>query len=143
MSALGARLKELRAKKELTQLEMAKILGLSQSTYALYETDKRQPDYETITKIADYHSVSTDYLLGKTSDKRRIEDLFIPNIEEVYGQASKMDLPKEFEMAFTNAKKLPISEQRVYLTNALMEYHNLPEEARSVILKIINSYSPS
>ena len=70
MSILGERLKQLRSKKELTQAEMAKEIGVSQSTYALYETDKRQPDYDKLFSIAQYFAVTTDYLLGVSDDPR-------------------------------------------------------------------------
>ena len=70
MSILGERLKQLRSKKELTQAEMAKEIGISQSTYALYETDKRQPDYDKLFSIAQYFAVTTDYLLGVSDDPR-------------------------------------------------------------------------
>ena len=70
MSILGERLKQLRSKKELTQAEMAKEIGISQSTYALYETDKRQPDYDKLFSIAQCFAVTTDYLLGVSDDPR-------------------------------------------------------------------------
>jgi len=60
------RLKELRKEKNLTQEELAKILGISRSTIAGYETERKEPDYETLKKIADFFNVSTDYLLGRT-----------------------------------------------------------------------------
>ncbi|RAS75210.1 helix-turn-helix domain-containing protein [Priestia endophytica] len=63
---LGKRLKELRSSRKLTQTEIAAKLGITRGTYAHYEIDKRQPDYETLKKIAKYYDVNTDYLLGLT-----------------------------------------------------------------------------
>lgn len=65
---LGKRLLYLRNKHELTQVELAKILCMSRSTYAQYEVDRRKPDYDTLQRIADYFKVSTDFLLGRTED---------------------------------------------------------------------------
>lgn len=61
----GERLAELRKKQDLSQNELAKKLNISKSTLAMYETDKRQPNFETQTKIADFFEVSVDYLLGR------------------------------------------------------------------------------
>ena len=62
------RLRKLRQKQGLTQEEMAKVLGYSRQRYNFYETGKREPDNETIVKLADFFEVSTDYLLGTTDD---------------------------------------------------------------------------
>ncbi|QYY44724.1 helix-turn-helix domain-containing protein (plasmid) [Aneurinibacillus thermoaerophilus] len=61
---LGKRLKELRGKR--TQEEIAKQIGLSRARYSHYENERSQPDHETLQKIADFHGVSIDYLLGRT-----------------------------------------------------------------------------
>ncbi|MED3710008.1 helix-turn-helix transcriptional regulator [Peribacillus frigoritolerans] len=60
---LGARLKKLRSKQGLSQEELSKILGLTRGTYAHYEINKRQPDYDTLKKIADFFDVTLDYLI--------------------------------------------------------------------------------
>lgn len=94
MPTLGKRLKELRQSIDKTQVELAKILGVSQSTYALYETDSRQPDYEKINFLADYFKVSTDYLLGRTAEKKELSlhDALESNpfIEFIAARLSKM-----------------------------------------------------
>lgn len=60
---LGARLKKLRSRQGLSQEELSKILGLTRGTYAHYEINKRQPDYDTLKKIADFFDVTLDYLI--------------------------------------------------------------------------------
>lgn len=70
MEIFAQRLRELREEKQITQKSLAEILGLSsRSTIANYEQNDREPDYETLIKIAKYFEVSLDYLLGQT-DKR-------------------------------------------------------------------------
>lgn len=59
-------LKELRENKQLTQATLAKQLNISPSTVAMYERGERNPDPEMLKKIANYFSVSIDYLLGNT-----------------------------------------------------------------------------
>jgi transcriptional regulator with XRE-family HTH domain len=63
---LKDRLNQLRNEKKWTQEEMSNKVGIARTTYAMYEQGKRNPDYETLKKIADLFDVSTDYLLGRT-----------------------------------------------------------------------------
>lgn len=58
-------LRKLRREKKLTQIELGKLLNVSNGTIAMWETDKRQPDITTLNKIAEYFGVSVDYLMGK------------------------------------------------------------------------------
>ena len=66
------RLKSLREEKKLSQEELSQLINISRSTLSMYEINKRQPDPETLQKIADFFDVSVDYLLGRT-DKRNID----------------------------------------------------------------------
>jgi transcriptional regulator with XRE-family HTH domain len=68
----GNILKFLRNNRGLSQRELAKILNVAPSTLAMYELNKREPNYETLTKIADYFQVSTDYLLGRNKEIEKI-----------------------------------------------------------------------
>ena len=61
---LGEKLAKLRNNKGLTQKELADLFLISRSTYAQYETSNRHPDYDMIIKLANYYSVSTDYLIN-------------------------------------------------------------------------------
>ena len=58
-------LREVRKKKNLTLKELGAIIGVGESTLSQYEDGKRQPDFETLDKIADFFNVSVDYLLGR------------------------------------------------------------------------------
>jgi len=59
------RLKTLREEKKLSQRELAKLIKMASSTLGMYETGKREPDFDTVSKIADFFHVSVDYLLGR------------------------------------------------------------------------------
>ncbi len=59
------RLKSLRLEQGITQDELAQKLNINRNAISRYENGKRQPDYETLKNIADYFSVSIDYLLER------------------------------------------------------------------------------
>lgn len=59
------RIKELRNEQNIKQAELASIVKVSQAALSGYETGKYEADIETYKRIADYFSVSLDYLLGK------------------------------------------------------------------------------
>lgn len=68
MDTIGARLKKLRTDRELTQEDVAKHLGIARATLASWETDRREPDGETLRQLADFFNVSLDFLLCRTDD---------------------------------------------------------------------------
>lgn len=57
-------LKYAREKKNMTQKEVADLIGVAKSTYSLYESGNREPNVQTIKKIADTLNISADDLLG-------------------------------------------------------------------------------
>ena len=56
-------LKEARLKSGLSQKDVAEKIGVAKSTYSLYESGNREPNVNTIKKIADFLKVSADSLL--------------------------------------------------------------------------------
>lgn len=61
------RLKEIRERKEISQLQVAEYLGIGVITYANYEIGKQDPDTKTVVMLAEYFEVTTDYILGISS----------------------------------------------------------------------------
>ena len=57
------RLRKLRLERKLTLEAVAKSLGLRNQYVSNYELGRRNPDYETLKKFADFYGVTTDYLL--------------------------------------------------------------------------------
>lgn len=60
------RIKELRKSKGITARELADYVNVAESTMSLYENGKREPDFDTLLKIAKYLNTSVDYLLGNS-----------------------------------------------------------------------------
>lgn len=93
------RLIKLRKQKNLYQADLAKKLGMARATYAAYEQGTRQPDFETLKRIAEYFGVTTDYLLGtnqpdQTEDEKAFEKwMNDPTVYKFYKEFS--DSPDE------------------------------------------------
>lgn len=62
------RLRELRLEKGLSQDQLAEKTGLSHGCIAMLEVKKRTPTGITLSTLADFFEVSTDYLLGREDD---------------------------------------------------------------------------
>ncbi|OTN75545.1 hypothetical protein A5886_000619 [Enterococcus sp. 8G7_MSG3316] len=60
-------IKELRLKNNFTQQEIAHQIGITRPAYTAYELGKREPDFRTLQALADLFGVTTDFLLGRTS----------------------------------------------------------------------------
>lgn len=60
-------LKELRLARNLTQTKVARDINISRATYNNYELDKRQADYDTLLKLANYFDTTVDYLISEKS----------------------------------------------------------------------------
>lgn len=73
------RLRELRKSKGISLKELGAIIGVAESTMSLYESGKRQPDYETLLKLAEYYGVTVDYLLRGSEEEQLPEELVILN----------------------------------------------------------------
>ena len=63
---IGQRLKSLRLLRGKTQQDLADVLNISRSAYALYEAGRRQLGYESLLALADFYGISLDYLFGRT-----------------------------------------------------------------------------
>ena len=55
--------------RKLTQKDVADFLGADRSTYAKYETGDSEPNFDTLSRLADFFGVSIEYLMGRTNIK--------------------------------------------------------------------------
>ena len=62
---IGRRIRFLREQAGITQGELAKIIGVSRMSVTHWETERAEPFYEAVIKMADYFKVTTDYILGR------------------------------------------------------------------------------
>ena len=81
--AFGERLRELRNEKGLRQEDVGKIVGVVKSAVSQWESGERTPDAFTLQNLADYFSVTIDYLLGRTDISRSPDDPRDPTPTEI------------------------------------------------------------
>lgn len=62
-----SRIRSLREDKDLTQTEISKLLGMSQTGYSKYETGENDIPTSILISLAKLHQTSIDYLLGLTN----------------------------------------------------------------------------
>lgn len=61
--------------RKLTQREVAEAIGIAVSTLGMYEGGRREPDLDTLRKLARFYGVTVDYLLGNESELSPEEQL--------------------------------------------------------------------
>jgi len=71
---LGDRLKKLRG--NISQEEVAESIGISRARYSHYETERSQPDFETLKNLSDYFGVTIDYLVTGENGQAPSSDEF-------------------------------------------------------------------
>ena len=69
---LGKRIEFLLDLKEIKKQELADAINLNPATISNYISGKRNPDVDTLKKIADFFNVSLDYLLCTTNDPTKV-----------------------------------------------------------------------
>lgn len=112
------RLKQLRLEKHLTQSDIAKMLDITVSAYGNYELDQREPNLETLIKLADYFQVSVDYLIGHDNAimKRpysEIAENFIKEFQELFSEERFIKIARTY-------KKLDDKQRDAFLLAILM-----------------------
>lgn len=68
MQVVGNRIRELREEKNLSMLQLAEKIGVSNAAICKWENQIAEPKASYIYNLANFFNVSTDYLLGRTDD---------------------------------------------------------------------------
>ncbi len=113
MFTCGDKIALLREKRGLTQEDLANKIGISRASLSHYEKNRREPDYTTMTKLADFFHVSVDYLLGRTSEPTQVTDMAVRDFSENLELSDEQLLEK---FAFTvDGRKLTPEESRRFI----------------------------
>lgn len=95
------KLKLLRNEFGISQQQLADVIGVSQQSVNKYENHSVEPDIDTMIKIADYFSVSVDYLIGRTE------------IKTIPGNFTKYDLTDEERNLIDKYRKINSKEKKI------------------------------
>lgn len=82
-------LRNLRLQRGLTQMELAERLQTSQSAITAWESERREPDFKTIKRIADFFGVPITTLLPSSDD---VDDDYVRNIAEAFHANQKLSM---------------------------------------------------
>ena len=64
------RIRDLRQDHDLTQAQVAQMLGMSQTGYSKYDTGENDIPTAVLIRLAEYYHTSIDYLLGRTKHRQ-------------------------------------------------------------------------
>ncbi|CAM4340519.1 transcriptional regulator with XRE-family HTH domain [Paenibacillus endophyticus] len=107
--SLGARIKQLRTERGLTQQDVATHLDMGRSNLGHIENDRVMPTSEDLQKLADILQTTTDFLLGR--------DVAAADIPEWATYKDKRDFKKlleeDGEIMFDGVPMSPVDRQRV------------------------------
>ncbi len=92
---VGDRIRNLREEREMSQIELAKIIGINNSVLSRIESGKRDVEDFLLVKFSEYFGVTSDYLLGRTDDRNSRE---LPETVAAY-------LPEGFDELSPEAKE--------------------------------------
>ena len=91
MVNMGEKLKALRIENKYTQKQISERIGLAISAVSSYESGSRYPSYDVLVKLSRIYHVSTDYLLGVTSQRTiDVSDLDEEEIELISQLVDKL-----------------------------------------------------
>ena len=65
------RIRDLREDRDLTQTQVARMLGMSQTGYSKYETGENDIPTAVLIKLSRFYNTSIDYLLGESDSPER------------------------------------------------------------------------
>lgn len=99
---IGEYIKELRKNKKITQQQLANFVGISQNSIQRYETGKRIPPLDVLTKIAEALNITLDNILAKDKNSELYKsNIAIENLkEEAEKEAAAFRKSLEVDAAF-------------------------------------------
>ena len=109
MEKFGAILKELREEKNLSQLQLSRLVDISQSSIARYELNQAEPRLSDIRKLAIFFGVTADYLVGMEEQTDKFGRIKLSKFSENLRQALQGSHMAQSELAL----KLQTTQQTV------------------------------
>lgn len=126
---IGSKLKELRNKHKYTISQLCELLDFNPNTYAKYERDERDVSTETLSKLASFYNVSTDYLLGRDNSEQTA-------LDELAGQFNMSLLEKKIVENYFELPEKMRGDLMAFLERSVKE---VAAESKSIYLKASRS----
>ena len=89
-NTIALKIKTMRMSRRMTQVDLAKAINQSQSSITMYETGRREPDFETLEALADVFNVPLSSLVCDDENNDEPADVKAPEIRIVSGMMEKM-----------------------------------------------------
>lgn len=109
---IGAKIKALRKCDDITQEQLAEVLGVSNQAISRWESESGYPDIEYITPLANFFNVTIDYLFDHdTTEKRRKIEEYCESFDEIARKGEpqeQIDLMRQALAEFPAEEKLLI-----------------------------------
>lgn len=113
MSVVGSRIKQLRERMGLSQVELAERIGLNNSVLSRIESGKRPIEDHELNLFADFFDVDADYLLGRTNYTKYESDANIdPEWTELFEKVKQKGAELEATALLRSATKLTKDQMR-------------------------------
>lgn len=163
MKTIGERIKELREEKGINQLELSKVLNVHKGSVSNWENNKRTPDADMLTRIADFFNCTVDYLLGNTDIREKLgQSLFNGSgytgkgLNKLSDNESK-DINKDFTLEYAlkvlkenhdtleskedhSADEIVLSILNALIDTGALNEDNWNEDTMNIIKSAINMY---
>lgn len=91
------RLKEVMEVRGKSQTEVARDLGLTAQAVSNYANGYREPDFETLIRLADYFDVTADYLIGRPEKEDTTQPFSFGAVENA-GRRMTLDVDEEITL---------------------------------------------
>ncbi|MCC3375987.1 helix-turn-helix domain-containing protein [Cohnella sp. REN36] len=108
---IGSRIALLREQRGWTQEQLSASLGISRAALSHYEKNRREPDTETLSKVADIFGVTLDYLVGRTHSPTATLDEDVRHFVEQL-ELSDAELLERFALTIDGRKLTPEEARR-------------------------------
>lgn len=109
---IGDKLRELRSIHKMSQTDLAKAIHVSQQAITKWENGKSEPSASAVNDIANYFNVSSDYLLGRTSDETpnknlsKNQKLVAYSIDPDISDEERRDIIEMVKIAMKNRRRI-------------------------------------
>ncbi|OUO94758.1 LexA family transcriptional regulator [Cloacibacillus sp. An23] len=127
MFSVAERLKALRESNNMTQKQLADLVGVAQVMISKYEKGLKKPGFETTQRLAKVFDVSTDYLMGVTDHPRNASPVFAAMLREFIEEdvarldeiANRTNIPREDIERYAKGEIEPAGGRMRIITQAM------------------------